>query len=141
MLRYLRVSGASSGESKVAYYANKPRFITSNKVFVENLNPAFNPPSFKIPLVFNDSIVLSVPASTTAENRYYEAIINVSDNQPIEESVKEITEFGVSISVYNEHGVKICDNSVTPSGKQSSTETSGPGEMTSEPIDEPGAMI
>lgn len=141
MIRYLRVIGSSNAESRVVYYANKPRFVADNKIFNQSFDGVFQPPASKTPVVFNGSIVISVPASTTSEGRYYEAKIEIADNQPTAESVAEVTTYGVSISVYNEYGVKICDNGVTPSAKQSSTATIGPGEMTSEPIDGPGEML
>lgn len=148
MIRYLRVTGTSNAESRVVYYANKPRFVTDNKIFNLSFGSAFQPPASKTPVVFNGSIVISVPASTTSEDRYYEAKIEIADNQPTAESVAEVTTYGVSISVYNENGVKICDNGVTASTSKPSSATSAPGEMTSVPgemasetTDEPGAMI
>lgn len=141
MIRYLRVSGVSNNEARVVYYANKPRFITDNKIFDQSFVSAYMPPASKTPVVFNDSIVVCVPSSNTAGGRYYEAKIEVSDNQPNLESANEVTTFGLSISVYNEYGVKICDNGVKVSSTQSSGTTNAPGEMTSEPIDGPGEML
>lgn len=140
MIRYLRVSGVSNAEARVVYYANKPRFITDNKIFNQSFASAYMPPASKTPVVFDDSIVVSVPSSNTAAGRYYEATIEVSDNQPALESVNEVTTFGLSISVYNEYGVKICDNGVKVSSTQSSGTTNAPGEMTSVPGTEPGEM-
>ena len=143
MLRFVRVYGVSSNESRVLYRVSKPRFISAYKYFNENFSSAFSAPSDKLPLVFNTSIAFNVPASNSADGRYYEAIVYVPENQPSEESVEEITSYGVTVEVYNEYGNLVCDNrpSSTDSTSSASTVTGGSGEMTSEPIDGPGEML
>lgn len=143
MLRFVRVYGVSSGESRVLYRVSKPRFISAYKYFNEDFSSAFSAPSDKLPLVFNTSIAFNVPASTSGEGRYYEAIVYVPENQPFEESVEEITSYGVVVEVYNEYGNLVCDNglSSTASTQPAASVTDGPGEMTSEPIDGPGEML
>ena len=64
MLRFVRVYGVSSNESRVLYRVSKPRFISAYKYFNENFSSAFSAPSDKLPLVFNTSIAFNVPAST-----------------------------------------------------------------------------
>ena len=90
-------------------------------------------------IVFDDVVRLLTTASVGA-NRTYECILDVSENQPTEEAVEEITNTGVTISVYNEHGVLVCRNGVSNSAESSPAQSSGSGEMTSVPGEEPGEM-
>lgn len=88
--------------------------------------------------VFADGIRLLVKTSVNIDSAY-EFILDVSDNQPAGESVEEITNTGISIAVYNEHGVLVCRN-VPKTPASDPTQTVGPGEMTSVPGEEPGEM-
>lgn len=141
MLRFVRVSGTSNGESRILYHVNEPKFLSSYKVIKSNFNNVYAGAPYKTPIIFNGAIAIDVPPSSTGGGRYYEAVIYVPENQPAEEAVEEVTTYGVSIVVLNENGNVVCDNGIPSSAVQSSPViTGGPGEMTSEPIDGPGEM-
>lgn len=141
MLRFVRISGASNGDSRVLYRVNNPKFLSAYKVIKSNFNNVYGGAPYKTPIIFNGAIAIDVPSSSTGDGRYYEAIIYVPENQPVKESVEEVTSYGVSIAVLNENGNVVCDNGIPSSAVQSSPVTGGPGEMTTEPIDGPGEML
>lgn len=58
-------------------------------------------------VVFDDVVRLKTSASVAA-NRTYEFILDVSENQPAEESVEEVSTTGIGIEVYNADGVLVC---------------------------------
>lgn len=142
MLRFVRVTGVSSGESRILYRVKNAKFLSAYKYIDRAFSTAFAGASFKTPIAFRDSIAIDVPSSNSADGRYYEAILYVSENQPTEEAVEEVTSYGVVITVFNEYGTVVCDNGVTAvSNTSTPTVSGGPGEMTSEPIDGPGEML
>ena len=138
MLRYLRVSGVSNEEARVAYHANNPRFITINKI--GDSDTASNPWA-RISAVVGNAIIINIPTLSKSRGLYYEAVVSVSENQPIEETIEELTSFGLSLSVYNVNGVLVCDNGISPDKATSTPSIVAPGEMTSEPIDGTGETI
>ena len=87
--------------------------------------------------VFADSIRLNTKAALNP-NKFYEFILDVSENQPVAEAVEEISAVGVTINVYNESGVLVCAHTGTPASNP--PQTNAPGEMTSVPGEEPGEM-
>lgn len=58
-------------------------------------------------VVFGDAVRLQTSASVAA-NRTFEFILDVAENQPVEESVEEVTTAGIGIEVYNADGVLVC---------------------------------
>ena len=96
--------------------------------------------TFYTPAVYDDSVRVQINASVGAD-RSYEIVLKVSDNQPVLESIEEMSSTAAIIKVYNEYGVLVCDNSASLSGKGNQPQTDGHGEMASEPIDGTGAMI
>ena len=58
-------------------------------------------------VVFDDAVRLKTSASVAA-NRTFEFVLDVSENQPVEESVEEVSTTGIGIEVYNADGVLVC---------------------------------
>ena len=58
-------------------------------------------------VVFDDAVRLKTSASVAA-NRTFEFVLDVSENQPVEESVEEVSTTGIGIDVYNADGVLVC---------------------------------
>ena len=53
---------------------------------------------------------------------------------------RELSQHGLSLSVYNENGALVCDNGISPGEVTSNPSTVAPGEMTSVPGEAPGEM-
>ena len=58
-------------------------------------------------VVFDDAVRLKTSASVAA-NRTFEFVLDVSENQPAEETVEEVSTTGIGIEVYNADGVLVC---------------------------------
>ena len=58
-------------------------------------------------VVFDDAVRLKTSASLAA-NRTFEFVLDVFENQPVEESVEEVSTVGIGIEVYNADGVLVC---------------------------------
>ena len=135
----------------ILYHAHGAVLLSQARVSTRGYDSNFKPLEETGVCVFSDSVRLktSAPIGTY---RTYEFILDVSEDQPTEEAVEEITTTGVGIDVYNEHGVLVCRNTpktpsnsdpsqtVTP-GEMTSVPGEEPGETTSELVDGPGAMI
>ena len=141
MIRYLRISGINSSDATVLYRVNKPRFIRANKIYDLDYETTYTPTALKECIIYNNAIVVTAPPSSLEKIRYYEVVIDIPENQPAIESVEEISTYGVSASVYNDNGVKICDNSLQLSSKQFSHVTARPAETVSEPADSISAIV
>lgn len=128
----------TSGDIGILYHVRGAALIFQQRGMIGKYNAGYPPGAESFPSVYADVVRLKIPASV-GNNRYYEFIFNVSENQPVEESVEEITSTGITITVYNEHGVLVCRN-VPKTPASNPTQAVGPGEMTSVPGEEPGEM-
>ena len=90
-------------------------------------------------VVFADSIRLRATAGV-GPGHTFEFDLDVSENQPADESIEEISTTGVAIVVFNENGVVICSNGKGIPANSAPAQTVVPGEMTSVPGEEPGEM-
>ena len=138
MLRRVRLVTKDGAAVSLVYYANGARFVGMQRV-IGAYDASIGVASSTLPVVFNGGIKLGV-YQTGSTSRTYDFYIDVSDNQPTDERVEEISTTQSSITVYNENDVEICDNGVTVTASASSPSQSKPGEMTSVPGTEPGEM-
>lgn len=133
----------TSGTISLVYYVKSARFIGQSRLVTGSLYTSISNPGVSAPVIFSNAVKLST-VSVVGKNRYHVFDFDVGENQPIAESVEEISSTGVGIAVYNVNGVLVCDNGVAnmPSSDptQSDETQSAPGEMTSVPGTEPGEM-
>lgn len=138
MRRYVVFKGGSGSSKRITYYA---RGITPLAQYRYESGMASNigANSMMAPIVFDDSVMLPINSALTSP---FVLECEVSENQPKGERVAEYSGTGVSIAVYNENGVLVCDNGVTYVEPEQSTPATpnAPGEMTSVPGEEPGEM-
>ena len=140
MYRKIVVSGTSSGQTDILYRAVNARLTSAGIIYNAEYNVNISPVQYYTPVYFTTSVRLRLNVTLT-QSRSYVFELDVDENQPRGESVEEITSNGVRIAVYNENGVLVCDNGI--SGEAASATppvTSGSGEMTSVPGEEPGEM-
>lgn len=131
----------TSGDIGILYHVHGAMLISQHRLMLGKYNSGYPPGTESFPAVYDDVVRLKIPASV-GDNRSYEFIFEVSENQPTGEAVEEITSTGVAITVYNEHGVFVCRNGASKStgdapqhtGEMMSESIGGTGEMTSESI-------
>ena len=136
MFRRVVITGNAQGAKRVLYRVRGARPVDQYRVVNSNFvstgtNTMYNA------VVFDDSVLLSVTSNLVTP---YIFDLDVSENQPIAESIEEQSALGISAAVYNENGVLVCSNGVTSSGTASAPDIIAPGEMTSVPGEEPGEM-
>lgn len=95
------------GPFGVLYHVRGARLLSQARVSTRGYDVNFSTVAETGAAVFADSVRLQTAASI-GSYRTYEFILDVDENQPVEESVDEITSTGVGIYVYNEHGVLVC---------------------------------
>lgn len=139
-LRFIEVNGGLANNKKFIYYAKNIIPVLCYSKYKFDYRGSATVKQEYTPIVFTDSAVFSSDLYTGPDNSVI-FVAYVQENQPALERVTEIGSLGLSINVYNENGVLICSNGVTPSASQATPGIiDGPGEMTSEPIDGPGEM-
>ena len=126
-----------NGPIEVLYRVRGALLLTQQRRSSSVYDPTFSTTSPSTPSVFEDSVRLR--STGAGFNHTYEFVFDVSENQPVRESVEEITDTGVSVAVFNENGVLVCRN-VPKTPASGPEQTVGPGEMTSVPGEEPGEM-
>lgn len=138
MKRYIVIRGSGQGNKRVLYIARgvvpieQYRYVKGQYVST-GTNSVFDP------VIYDDSAMLSLTSNLTTP---YIFVVDISENQPLGEHIEELTNLKLTLEVYNENGVLVCDNGVPyVPGANTPTIPSGPGEMTSEPIDGPGEML
>ena len=129
----------TNGAIDILYHVRGAVLVSQRRVMDASYDSSLLNTAELCAAVFADSIRLNTKASVTPY-KFYEFILNVSENQPVAESVEEISTIGVTINVYNESGVLVCTYTGTPASGNP-PQTNAPGEMTSVPGEEPGAMI
>ena len=142
MLRFIRAY-YTGAESRFVYYIKNAVFISAYKRNREGFTPTVSGATYKAPVVFDNAIAIDVPAITSRPGRYFECVIYADENQPVSESIEELTANGISLQVFNEYGVMVCDNGISPPASSASSDPvsgNAPGEMTSVPGEEPGEM-
>lgn len=137
MFRRVVLTGDAQGAKRALYHVRGARPIDQYRVVSGNYVSTGTNSVYNI-VVFDDSVLMSVTSNLTTP---YIFDLDVSENQPIAESIEEQSALGIALAVYNENGVLVCDNGISPTASASTPSISGPGEMTSEPIDGPGEMI
>ena len=139
-LRFIEVNGGASSNKKFVYYAKNIMPVSCYSRYNFEYRGTATVKQEYTPIVFTDSAVFSSDLFTGKDNSII-FVVWVQENQPTVERVTEIGSLGISINVYNENGVLICSNGVTPSAPQATPGIiDGPGEMTSVPGEEPGEM-
>ena len=141
MLRRIRLVTKDGSAVSFVYYVNGAKFLGVQRV-IGTYDASIGIASAPLPLVFGGGIKLGV-YQTGSTSRTYDFYVDVSENQPVEESVQESGSTGASLTVYNADDVEICDNGVTVTATASSPSqsTTAPGEMTSVPIEATGEII
>lgn len=139
MKRYIVIKGNGQGNKRALYHARGVLPIEQYR-YVKGSYVSTGTNSIYDPIVYDDSALLSLNSNLTTP---YIFVVEISENQPKGESIEELTALGLTLEVYNENGVLVCDNGVPYVEPAQSTPTtpSGPGEMTTEPIDGPGEML
>ena len=128
-LRFIEVYGGLTNNKKFIYYAKNiiPVFCYSRYNFGYKGSATIK--HEYTPIVFTDSAVFSSDLYAGPDNVIV-FVVYVQENQPTTERVAEISELALAINVYNENGVLICSNGVTPSSSQATPGIiDGPGEM------------
>ena len=128
-----------SGPVELLYHVRGARLLFQYRASAKSYEDTVTNGNEMYAAVFPDSIRLRVN-SALGYYRTYEFVLDVSENQPIGESVEERTSTGSAIVVYNENGVVVCSNGVKPPTNIDPAKTNGLGEMTSEPIGGTGEM-
>ena len=124
----------TKGDSGILYHVRGAVFISQYRRVLGQYTTAYPSNYEYYAAVFADVVRLKIPAPI-GNDRTHEFIFDVSENQPAEEAVEEISSTGVAISVYNAHGVLVCRNVPKTIASSAPSQTGGTGEMTSEPID------
>lgn len=142
MLRRVRLVTTNGDPVRFIYYARNARLLNMQRV-TATFDESVDITSSTMAVSYPAGIKMGVYAAGTT-SRTYDFYLDVSENQPGEEAVAEITASKSSLTVYNENGVVICSNGVTVTASSSTSApgetTSVPGEMTSVPGEEPGEM-
>ena len=136
MFRRVVVSGGNESSKRVKYVVSGARPISQYRS-INGKYSVVGANSMQNVIVFNDAVLLSISSSLTSP---YFFDLDVSENQPVAESVEIQAGTGLAIAVYNEHGVLVCSNGVIPNGTASEPAISVPGEMTNVPGTESGEM-
>lgn len=138
MKRYVVFKGDAQGNKRALYHARgvvpieQYRYVKGSYVST-GTNSVFDA------IIYDDSAMLALTSNLTTP---YIFVVDIRENQPKGESIEELTALGLKLEVYNENGVLVCDNGdPSVSGERTPPVTSGPGEMTNEPIDGPGEML
>ena len=121
------------------YHVNGAVVLSQGRVSSRAYDVTFTSVNEYSAAIFADYVRLRCDA-WLSDYATYEFILDVSENQPAEESVEEITNTGVAVAVYNENGVLVCRNVPKTTANGAPAQTVVPGEMTSEPIDGTGEM-
>ena len=125
----------TSGVVVVVYTVKGAHLLSQYRVTTVDYDNAFTPTTEYSAAVFAGSVRLQT-TSAIEPDRDYEFILDVPENQPAKEVVREITSNNVSIAVYNENGVLVFRNTPKASSNSAPAQTVVPGETTSETIDE-----
>ena len=97
----------TSGNLTVLYHVRGAVLLTQYRRGLSGYDSTIGETQPSTAVVFDDVVRLKTNASVAA-NRTYEFILDVSENQPVEESVEEVSTTGIGIEVYNADGVLVC---------------------------------
>lgn len=136
MFRRVVITGDAQGSKRALYRVRGARPIDQYRVVNGNYVSTGTNSLYNV-IVFDDSVLLAVTSNLVTP---YIFDLEVSENQPTAESIEEQSTLGLSLAVYNENGVLVCTNGISPSASTSHPSISAPGEMTSAPSEEPGEM-
>ena len=127
-------SNWTSSDFRILYHVRGARLLSQHRASTRGYEQNMPTSNEMYAVVFADSILLGANTGV-GFYRTYEFVLDVPENQPVGESVEEISETGSAVIVFNENGVVVCRNGVEPPA-----ETVGRGQMASEPIGAPGEM-
>ena len=97
----------TSGNLTVLYHVHGAVLLAQYRRGLSGYDATIGEAQPSTAVVFDDAVRLKTSASVAA-NRTYEFILDVSENQPEEESVEEVSTTGIGIGVYNADGVLVC---------------------------------
>ena len=97
----------TSGNLTVLYHVHGAVLLAQYRRGLASYDSTIGETQPSTAVVFDDVVRLKTSASVAA-NRTYEFILDVSENQPVEESVEEVSTTGIGIEVYNADGVLVC---------------------------------
>lgn len=139
MRRYVVIRGNAQGNKRCLYHARGVVPVEQYR-YVKGSYQSYGTNTLVNAVVYDDCVMLALTSNLTTP---YIFLLEISDNQPVVEGIEELTSLGISLEVYNENGVLVCDNGVpyVEPAQSAPTTPSGPGEITSEPIDGPGEML
>ena len=97
----------TSGNLTVLYHVRGAVLLTQYRRGLSGYDSTIGEVQPSTAVVFDDAVRLKTSASVAA-NRTFEFILDVPENQPVEESVEEVSTTGIGIEVYNADGVLVC---------------------------------
>ena len=97
----------TSGNLTVLYHVRGAVLLSQYRRGLSGYDSTIGETQPSTAVVFDDVVRLKTSASVAA-NRTYEFILDVSENQPTEESIEEVSTTGIGIEVYNADGVLVC---------------------------------
>ena len=98
---------ATSATINILYHVRGAVLLSQHRRGLSGYDASIGVAQLSSAVVFDDVVRLQTSASV-AGNRTYEFILDVSENQPAEESVEEVSTTGAGIEVYNADGVLVC---------------------------------
>ena len=135
MFRRVVVSSSNAVTDLISFvYRVQGATVLAEKFAVNgDFNAAVADLTTRTAVVFNNAVRFFSYAKTSS-GRQMEYMLDVNENQPGLESVEELTNTGVNITVYNANGVVVCDNGVTIPSKIDGAQAGDPAETVTEPI-------
>ena len=97
---------STNGTINILYHVRGGVLLSQHRRGLSGYDASIGVAQLSSAVVFDDVVRLQTSASVAA-NRTYEFILDVSENQPDDEYVEEISSTGVGIDVYNADGVLV----------------------------------